>query len=126
MEVRRVAVWAGIVCGIGWLTKLLVMAVQGGPDPSSLAESVAFIVGLVGLVLLAAALGAHLSRHRPVWARAVSAAGAVLVTALMLGLLQAALTSLPGDAWVQSEAVFGLAGLAALAIARALSGARDG
>lgn len=39
MDARRVAVVAGLIGGTGWLIKVLVMALHGGPDENSVPES---------------------------------------------------------------------------------------
>jgi hypothetical protein len=44
---------------------------------------------------------------------------AVVIVGVVVGLGQAALTALPGDSWVQEEAIFGLVGLAAVVMATA-------
>lgn len=114
MFAKRLAIVAGMAGGIGWLAKMVVMAVQGGPDLDSPTENVTFLVGLVGVLVAAGAGGAYLTRTRPGWMRAVSAVVSVVAVLLIIGVLQSAFTALPGDAWIQEEAVFGVMGLAAL------------
>lgn len=121
MEARRIAIVAGFVGGLGWLAKMLVMAVQGGPDLDSAVETIAFLLGLVGVPVAAAAAAVHLTRERSGAFRAASAIAAVVAVALIIGLLQPALTALPGESWIQAEAVFGLLGIAAVAVAVALA-----
>lgn len=94
---------------------MLLMAAQGRPDLDSVPETIAFLTGLIGVPVAAAAAALHLTQERPVWIRASSALAAVVAVALVIGLVQPALTALPGDAWIQEEAVFGLLGLVALA-----------
>lgn len=120
MTARRIAVVAGFVGGVGWVGKILVMTVQGGPDLDSVIETIAFLMGLVGVPVAAAAAAVHLSRGRSGWVRVLSAVAGLVAVALILG-LQPALTALPGESWIQAEAVFGLLGLAALTTAIVLA-----
>ena len=116
----------GVVGGIAWIAKLVVMALQGGPDPDSIPENVFFFTGLAGIVVASGATAAHLARTASWWLRALAALAGVVVTALVFGLVQGGLTALPGESWVQEEAVFGIAGLVALgtALAALRAGAR--
>lgn len=131
MNARNVAVVAGLVGGLGWLAKMAIMTVQGGPDLDSIPEGIAFLAGLVGVLVAAAAVGAHLTRARGWGWRVLAGVAAVLVAGLAIGSGQTALTALPGDSWVQEEAIFGVVGLLALLAAvaalsrRAGSGAAD-
>jgi hypothetical protein len=120
MRARTVAIVAGLVGGIGWMGKIVVMAVQDGPDEDSLLEAIAFFLGLVGVVIAAAAIGAYLGRRASVGRRVAYAVGAVVAVVAVVGLGQAGLTALPGDSWVQEEAIFGIAGLAAFVSAMVL------
>lgn len=120
MTARRVAIVAGFVGGAGWVGKILVMTVQGGPDLDSVLETIVFLMGLVGVPIAAAAGAAYLTRERSGWVRVLSAVAGVVAVVLILG-LQPALTALPGDSWIQAEAVFGLLGLAALTMAIVLA-----
>jgi hypothetical protein len=117
MRARTTAIVAGIAGGLGWLAKIVVMALQDGPDPDSIPEAVAFFVGLLGVMIAAAATGAFLARERPPVRRVGAAVGAVVATGVVIGIGQWALGSLPGDGWLQEEAIFGLVGLVALAAA---------
>jgi hypothetical protein len=106
------------VGGLAWVAKFLIMLAQDGPESDSIPENATFFLGLVALALAAATLGWHLARGRSLGLRLFAAAGGVLVLAAVQGLLQLALTALPGDAWQQEEAVFlvlgSVAGLGAL------------
>jgi hypothetical protein len=115
-----VGVIAGLVGGSSWIAKLVIMAFQGGPDPQSVPESIAFFAGLLGVAVAAAALGVLLTRGRPAVARLAAALGGVVCVALLIGAGQALLTALPGDSWIQEEAVFGVLGLLALITAAVL------
>jgi peptidoglycan/LPS O-acetylase OafA/YrhL len=118
MRSRTVAVWAGVIAGVGLLAKVGVMAVQGGPEPeTSIPENIAFFTGNIALVIAAASAGAFLARHRPMVWRGLAAMAAVIAVAAVLGAGQALLTALPGDSWWQGESIFGLLGVAALAVA---------
>lgn len=119
MKARAVGIAAGIVCGLGWLAKMAIMAGQGGPDPDSVTESIAFLTGLAGVVVATAALGVHVTRDRSIVIRVLAAAAALVVVSLVVGMGQFALTALPGESWVREEAIFGLVGLAALVTATA-------
>jgi hypothetical protein len=120
MRARTVAIVAGLVGGIGWMGKIVVMAVQDGPDEDSVLEAIAFFLGLVGVVIAAAAIGAYLGRRASVGLRVVYAVGAVVAVVAIVALGQAGLTALPGDSWVQEEAIFGIAGLVAFVSAMVL------
>ena len=118
MRSRTVAIWAGVVGGVALIAKVVVMAVQGGPEPAtSVPESIAFFAGMIGLIVAAAAAGVHFTRGRTVVWRALAAIAGVAVVALALGLGQAILSALPGDSWWQEESIFGILGLVALASA---------
>lgn len=119
MGARDIAIVAAIVGGLGWLTKIVVMALQGGPDSESVPEAAAFFTGLVGVMVAAGAAGAHVTRGASWWRRALAAVGAVVVVGVLGGLGQAGLTALPGDSWVQEEAIFGIAGLVSVLAALA-------
>jgi len=114
MRARSVAVVAGIVGGVGWLAKMVVMWTQGGPDLDSVPETIAFLTGLVGVAVAAVATGVHLTRGRGVGARILGGIGVLVVVVLVVGGGQELLTALPGDSWVQAEAIFGLVGLVAV------------
>jgi hypothetical protein len=121
---REVAVGAALVGGTAWMAKLAVMAAQGGPQGDSVPEAIAFFTGLLGLVVAAAAAGLHRTRHRSSGARAASALLAVVLLVVVAGSTQSLLTALPGDSWVQAEAVFGLVGAAAVIAALTASRSR--
>ena len=117
MTARSVAVWAGVVAGIALIGKVVVMTVQGGPEPeTSVPENIAFFVGNLALPVAVAATAVHLTRGRPVLLRVAAAVLAVVGVALLVLGVQAALTALPGEAWWQGESVFGLVGTVALAL----------
>jgi hypothetical protein len=122
---RTVAIVAGFVGGLGWIAKIIVMGLQGGPDPASVAENIAFFTGLVGVIVAAAAAAAYLTRERPLVWRVAAGIGAVLAVAAITGVGQAALGALPGDGWLQEEAIFGLVGLIAVVAALLALRGRD-
>jgi peptidoglycan/LPS O-acetylase OafA/YrhL len=116
---RKVVMIAAVVGGLGWIGKIVIMAVQGGPDPESLLEAIAFFSGLLGALVTAAAGGVYLARARPTLLRLLAAVGAVIVVAMIVGVGQAGLGAL-GDAWIYEEAIFGLAGAALIILAVAM------
>jgi hypothetical protein len=125
MRAWRVAVVAALVGGTGWLAKIVIMALQGGPDPDSIPEAIAFFAGLLGVLVAAAAFGVHRAQSGTTARRIVYAVGAVAVTIAVVGLGQTVLGALGGDGWLWEEAIFGLVGLAAVAAAGAALRTRD-
>jgi hypothetical protein len=117
MRARTVAVVSALVGGLGWLAKMVILTAQGGADPDSVPESIAFFLGMLGVLVALAATGAHLTRGRSPGLRALASLGTVLAGGLAVSAVQLALAALPGDAWVQEEAVFGIAGLVAVVVA---------
>lgn len=126
MTARRVAVVAGLVGGLGWVAKMVIMALQGGPDLDSIPETIAFVTGLVGVLVAAAATGVHLTRGRGWGWRILAAVAAVGLAILVVGFGQELLTALPGESWVQEEAIFGIVGLLAVVAAAAAGKRRPG
>ncbi|HSP60870.1 MAG TPA: hypothetical protein VLO09_07395 [Ornithinimicrobium sp.] len=126
MTARRVAVVAGLVGGLGWVAKMVIMALQGGPDLDSIPETIAFVTGLVGVLVAAAATGVHLTRGRGWGWRILAAVAAVGLAILVVGFGQELLTALPGESWVQEEAIFGIVGLLAVVAAAAAGERRPG
>jgi hypothetical protein len=119
MRVRTLVVVAGLACAVGWLLKMAVMVSQGGPDADSAPEAVAFFVGLLGFVVLAASTGILLRSGGGTGTKVAAAVLGVVAAALTLGVVQLALTALPGDHWWQAELAFVVGALAALAVALA-------
>lgn len=117
MKTRNVAGYAALIGGLGWLAKLPIMAVQGGPDPNSIAENVAFFMGVAGVLVAAASTALYLARARSMGVRIAAAVAGLLVASALVGGGQAALSALPGSSWVQEEAIFGVVGLLALVLA---------
>lgn len=126
MRARMVVILAGLVGGIGWMSKMLIMAGQGGPDPDSVPESAAFFMGLIGVVVAAVAAGAYLARSKSSGWRLLAGLAAFLTVGLIISVGQAVLPALPGDSWVQEEAIFGIVGFLAVVVAATAIVRREG
>lgn len=112
-----IAVALGMLGGLAWVAKFLVMVGQGGPRSGSVPENLAFFLGLIALPVAAAALGWHLTRDRRTGLRVVAAVGGLIVFAGVQGIGQLLFTALPGDQWQQEEAIFVVLGLLAVLLA---------
>lgn len=117
MNARLIGIAGGLVWGFGWISKMVIMTVQGGPDDGSAWEAAAFFTGLIGAVVAAAAAGVHLAHGKTAGLRALAAVGGVLVVGLVVTAGQRSLMALPGDDWLQEEAVLGISGLVAVVVA---------
>lgn len=117
MNARVIGIAGGLVWGFGWISKMAIIAVQGGPDEGSAWEAAAFFTGLIGAVVAAAAVGAYLTRGKAAGLRALAAVGSVLIVGLLVAAGQRSLMALPGDNWVQEEAFLGISGLVAAVVA---------
>lgn len=93
------------------------MAAQGGPDPNSVTEAVAFFVGLGGVSTAAGAVGVHLTRGRSLVRRAAGTFAGIVVAVTAVRGRQGASSVLPGEAWIEEEAIFGAIGLVAVVVA---------
>jgi hypothetical protein len=124
MRARTVGIVAALVGGVGWMAKIVIMAFQGGPDPDSIPEAIAFFTGLVGVVVAAGAAGAHLARRASTLRRGAAAVAAIVVVAAAVAAGEWALNALPGDGWLQDEAMFGITGLVAVLVALLALGRR--
>jgi len=116
----RIALLAAAAAALAWALKALVIWNAGGLDESSL-EAPLFVLGLVAILISAAALAIVWAAPRPLWqlvAAGVAGIVAGFVVGLALGNLLAAL--LPESAgWVREEAGLWLTAAAVLALALA-------
>lgn len=117
MRARMLMVVAGLIGGLGWMAKLVIMAAQDGPDAESTLESIAFFVGLLGVIVASIAGGVYLASARSSGWRVLAGLAGFVVVGVVIGLGQVLLTALPGDSWVQEEAIFGVVGLFAVVVA---------
>lgn len=128
MRISAVTVVAGVVGGLAWVVKFLVMVGQGGPESGSVAENISFALGLVALAVAAGMVGWQTARTNKAGLRVLAAIAGVIAFAGVQGIGQVALSALPGDSWVQEEAIFGVLGALAvlLAVVAQLRGRVDG
>lgn len=111
MRALRVAIVAGLVGGCCWLANVGVMLLQGRPDLHTTSQFAAFVIGGVGVFVAGGAVGAYLTRGKPAAVQVFSALAGLAIVAAVLGVGQAALLELPGDSWMQEEAIFAVVGL---------------
>ena len=121
----RIALFAAVAAACLWSAKSLFIGLAGGLDKSPL-EGPFFLVGLVASVVAMVALGLALTRHRPVWLRAVAGLGTLIggfglamAVDASVGLVE---TADPGRHWVWAEVNLWV--LAALTLALALAAHR--
>lgn len=106
----KVGIYAGMIGGIGWMAKMVIMTAQGGPDSSSTSEAFAFFAGLLGVFVATAVFGAYTTRARSRTRQVLSGLGAVVVVAVVIAVGQAGVPAVFGEGWVQEEAVLGIVG----------------
>jgi hypothetical protein len=115
MIARRVTLVAGLVGGLGWLTKVALIWGNGGTNTDQGVVAVFYVVGLLGLVVAFAAAGAWLTAGRPVWQRALAVVVGLVTFFLTLAALDAVLAPVaPDDHWFAEEVeivAMGLVGL---------------
>jgi hypothetical protein len=114
---RSVATWAAVIGGIGWISKILIMWAQGGPDTESIPEALAFFTGLIGISVAGAAAAWVLASDAGKYLRILAVVVGFLVPMVVVGIYQTALGALLPDAgWFRDESIFLILGIIALAL----------
>lgn len=99
---RRVFVVAALTCGGAWLVKQAAIALNGGDGSTLIA--LLWGLGMLGLVVSAAAGVAALLAGRPWWLRLPAAVLAAPAAFWLTSVIDAAVKSLyPGEGWFRDE-----------------------
>jgi hypothetical protein len=124
MSTYRIALVAATATAVLWSAKATAIGLAGGLDRSPL-ESPLFLAGLLASVTAVVSLALHLTRARPVWQRAVTAAAAVAAAVgsvpLLTGLVDTLASPSPTRHWAWSEVnlwAFALALVVAVLVSR--------
>ena len=117
--VRRIFITASIACGAAFVTKIVLIAANGGEW--NLAIGIMWGVGMV-TCLVAAATGVALAlRSRPVWVRVVASIAAVPIAFAALDWLHVLVKSVyKADGWFRDEVALVVAGVALATIGLAM------
>jgi hypothetical protein len=125
MKAERVAIVAALIGGVGWVSKMIIMAARGGPDLEYIPESIAFFAGLLGTTIAAGAVAWMLAASLPTLLRVLAAILGAILPLAIVGVFQlVAGEAMPDAGWFLDEAVFLILGVIALSFAawRALRG----
>ena len=105
MSASRLAIAAAIAGAALWGAKAVAIAVAGGLDKSPL-ESPLFVLGLIAILVAAAAIGFVVAGPRALWLRAAAAAAALALGVVLVIVIQAIIGGLIQEdaGWVREEA----------------------
>lgn len=115
IDSTRLAAVAWLVGGAAWLLKLTLILANGGSNTDEGIVGIAFLVGVLALVVAGAASGFTLLRRWGIWAAAIGVPIGAAVTLVGISVIDSVLQPIvPASGWYDEEV--GILGAAVIAI----------
>lgn len=104
MDPRRIASFAAVVGGVGWLAKVFLIWLSGGENTDEGLVGILDIVGWAAFAVALAAAGYTLVERAPVWLRGVVAVATPLLVLMVWMLLDQGVKGVyGGESWFRDE-----------------------